>query len=103
MSQRKEAIKRGVSNVKKIYAKPYVTIEEYELSSNIASNCTMVVNMGPEALNAIKVCQDYYDKTGEIPPENGIAAYSLPYNVQFWSDETCDCYFTAGDTGCFTS
>lgn len=103
MSQGKEAIKRGVRNVKKNYAKPYVTIEEYELSSNIASNCALVVNMGPEGPGAIEICQDYYDKTGETRPKNGIAAYSLPYNVQFWTDESCDCYYSAGEAGCFTS
>lgn len=89
--------------MKKIYAKPYVAIEKYELSSNIASNCALVVNMGPEGTGAVRVCQDYYDKTGETPPESGIAMYSLPYNVQFWTEESCDCYYSAGGEGCFTS
>lgn len=88
--------------MKKIYSKPIVSVEMYELSSNIASNCNLVVNMGPEALNAIKVCDDYYEKTGETKPANGIASYSLPHNVQFWSEKTCDCYYSAG-SGCFTS
>lgn len=82
--------------MKKVYEKPSFEIEYYQLNSNIASNCTLVVNMGPEAPDAVTVCQDYYDKTGEP------AQYSLPHNVQFWTDETCDCYYSAG-SGCFTS
>ena len=84
--------------MKKVYEKPSFEIEYYQLNSNIASNCTLVVNMGPEATGAVKVCDDYYEKTGEQAP----ARYSLPHNVQFWTAETCDCYYSAGD-GCFTS
>ncbi|MCI7098866.1 MAG: hypothetical protein MR966_08195 [Lachnospiraceae bacterium] len=88
--------------MKKIYEKPYVEIENYELSSNIASNCALVVNMGPEGPGAIEVCDDYYEKTGETKPQSRISTFSLPHNVQFWSEETCDCYYSAG-SGCFTS
>lgn len=83
--------------MKKIYKKPIVEIERYELNCNIASNCALVVNMGPEGPDCIKVCEDYYEKTGEE-----ISTFSLPHNVQFWSEETCDCYYSAG-SGCFTS
>lgn len=88
--------------MKKIYEQPCAEIERYELSSNIASNCALVVNMGPEAPDAIKVCDDYYTKTGETRYTSNISSYSLPHNVQFWSEETCDCYYSAG-SGCFTS
>lgn len=88
--------------MKKVYEKPLVEIEVYTLDCSIASNCALVVNMGPEATNAIKVCDDYYEKTGESRSTNGVSAYSLPHNVQFWSEETCDCYYSAG-SGCFTS
>lgn len=88
--------------MKKIYEKPSVEIEMYELSSNIASNCSLVVEMGPEGPGAIKVCDDYYEKAGEEKP-NSRSLLSLPYNVQFWSEESCDCYYSAGVNGCFTS
>lgn len=88
--------------MKRVYEKPLFEIETYELSSNIASNCAIVVTMGPEGPGAIKVCRDYYDKVGEDAPA-GIAAYSLPHNVQFWSNKSCDCYYNAGGSGCFTS
>lgn len=101
MTQRKIVIRREYT-LKKVYKKPMVEIERYELSGNIASNCALVVNMGPEADDAVKVCDDYYEKTGETKPNSSIASYSLPHNVQFWSKETCDCYYSAG-SGCFTS
>lgn len=88
--------------MKKTYLKPFIEIEMYELSSNIANNCAIVVNMGPTGPDAIKVCPDYYEQTGETP-EAGISGFSLPHNVQFWTDESCDCYYSAGDAGCFTS
>ena len=84
--------------MKKTYVAPNLEIELYELNASIASNCNLVVDMGPEGPGAIEVCQDYYDKTGETRP----ATFSLPHNVQFWSEETCSCYYSAGD-GCFTS
>ncbi|MDD6066789.1 MAG: hypothetical protein PUD04_09550 [Firmicutes bacterium] len=87
--------------MKRVYEKPVAEIEMYELNSNIASNCALVVNMGPEGPGAIKVCDDYYDKTGDPRETKSISAYSLPHNVQFWSD--CDCYYSAGGNGCFTS
>lgn len=86
--------------MKKVYVAPTLEIELYELDASIASNCSMVVDMGPEAPDAKKVCDSYYEKTGE---ERGISANSLPYNVQFWSEESCDCYYSAGGKGCFTS
>lgn len=87
--------------MKKTYEAPALEIEVYELSASIASNCALVVDMGPEGPGAIKVCEDYYDKTGESRDASA-ASYSLPHNVQFWSEETCDCYYSAG-SGCFTS
>lgn len=87
--------------MKKKYTKPVVEIECYELSNNIASNCGIVVNMGPEAINAIKVCDEYYEITGE-PRNSNARTFSMPHNIQFWAAETCDCYYTAG-AGFFTS
>ena len=84
--------------MKKTYVAPNLEIELYELNASIASNCALVVQMGPQGPGAIEVCQDYYDKTGETMT----TTFSLPHNVQFWSEETCDCYYSAG-AGCFTS
>lgn len=86
--------------MKKVYVAPALEVEFYELDASIASNCALVVKMGPEGPGAIEVCEDYYQKTGE---ERGISTTSLPYNVQFWSEESCDCYYSAGGKGCFTS
>lgn len=89
--------------MKKVYHAPELEIEVYQMDASIASNCTLVVNMGPAAADAIKVCEDYYDKTGESKDGVNFNMRSLPHNVQFWSEESCDCYYSAGDRGCFTS
>lgn len=88
--------------MKKTYVAPNLEIELYELNASIASNCALVVQMGPQGPGAIEVCDDYYAKTGESRDPSTAALYSLPHNVQFWSEETCDCYYSAG-AGCFTS
>lgn len=85
--------------MKKEYEAPSLEFETYELDASIASNCAIVVKMGPEAPDAMEVCDDYYEETGEDKP----AARSIPHNVQFWSEKTCDCYYSAGGKGCFTS
>lgn len=88
--------------MKKTYQRPAMEFEAYELDMGIASNCALVVDMGPEGPgDEGRVCQDYYDKTGETPPA-GTTLFSLPHNIQFWTEETCDCYTSAG-SGCFTS
>lgn len=78
--------------MKKAYHAPELEIEVYQLNASIASNCNIVVNMGPEALDAELVCQDYYEIAGETMP----TARSRAHNIDFWTDNTCDCYYSAG-------
>ena len=80
--------------MKKVYEAPSLEIELYELDTSIASNCSTVVTMGPEGPGAEKVCQDYYDETGELYPDS--ATLSLRHNVDFWNN--CDCYYSASGT-----
>ncbi len=68
------------------YEKPMIEVENYELSTSIASNCKNVVTMGPEYEDHAP-CKDYYLHAGEDFPGN--KARSI-YNVDFW--ENCDCY-----------
>lgn len=83
--------------MKKVYVTPYVEFERYELDANIASSCTIVVSNGPE-MEGHKQCEDYYD-----PFVMGASLYNdRVYNVQFYSEENCDCYYTAGE-GYWTS
>lgn len=90
--------------MKKVYHAPELEIEVYQMDASIASNCALVVEMGPDGpgVPSIQyVCDDYYEKTGEARITS--RARSMPHNVQFWTDESCDCYYSAGDAGCFTS
>lgn len=86
-----------MSNMKKIYEAPDLEIETYQLDASIASNCTEVVTMGDYGGGEGEpACSDYLEKVG-------ISSYSLrPYNVNFW-ENSCDCYYTAGGEGFFTS
>ena len=79
--------------MKKVYEAPSLEIELYELDTSIASNCSTVVTMGPEGPGAEKVCDDYYEKSGEPYPAS--ANYSLRHNVDFWTEASCDCYYSA--------
>lgn len=85
-----------MSKMKKIYEAPALEIETYQLDASIASNCGTVVKMGPEGPGAVEVCQDYYDKAGEPYPDN--STWSLRHNIDFWTELTCDCYYSASGT-----
>lgn len=82
---------------KKVYNKPSVEVERYELNKSIASNCALVVSNGP-ALGEHNPCEDYVDPFAET----GVAMYSV-YNVSFYEDTNCDCYYSASDMGYWTS
>lgn len=85
--------------MKKVYEAPSIVFEEYELDSNIASNCGIVVSNGPAA-GTHSPCEDYLEKD---PFEaEGISLYGV-HNVQFYEDTNCDCYTTGGDYGYWTS
>ena len=83
--------------LKKVYEKPYVLIERYELNASIASNCAIVVSNGP-AMGTHALCDDYED------PFAGVSATTYGvYNVQFYEDTNCDCYYSSNDSGYWTS
>lgn len=86
--------------MKKVYSKPVVEIEVYELDTNIAANCGNRVTLGPEAPGKT-TCSEFEDAFD-------IAAYSLSRSIgvtPFYSDgaANCDCYYTSGGQGYFTS
>lgn len=85
--------------MKRVYEAPVLEIEIYQLDANIASNCTVVVNMGDEGGSTGQpACDDYLGMVGRT--RSNISSYA--YNVNFW-ESTCDCYTTAGGPGFFTS
>lgn len=83
--------------MKKVYVKPFVEIERYELNESIASNCAIVVSNGPE-MGTHKQCEDYVDYYGT----QSAVAYGV-YNVLFYEDTNCDCYYSATDAGYWNS
>lgn len=79
--------------MKRVYEAPILEIELYELDTNIASNCSQTVTMGPEGPEAEAVCKDYYDKAEEPYPES--ATWSRAHNIDFWTERNCDCYYSS--------
>lgn len=85
--------------MKKVYSKPLMEIEVYELNANIAANCGSTVTLGPEAAGHV-ICEEF---------ENAfdVASYSLRSvgGTPFYDDGSanCDCYYTSGGVGYFTS
>lgn len=71
------------------YEKPLLEIENYELDSSIASNCSLVVNSGPKHPEH-DPCSEYYEIIGMPMPAT---TYSSRYNIDFYDD--CDCYYSA--------
>ncbi|MGM9681443.1 MAG: hypothetical protein ACI3XR_08055 [Eubacteriales bacterium] len=89
--------------MKKDYVTPKLEIEYYQLSTGIASNCAVVVNMGDYGGGTGEdVCNDYLEMVGISGAKSITKSRSYAYNVNFW-ENTCDCYTTAGGPGFFTS
>lgn len=88
---------KGGDKMKRVYEAPIMEIELYELDTNIASNCGDVVNMGPEGPGAEDVCKDYYDKAEEPYPESATWSRAA-HNIDFWTEESCSCYYSASGT-----
>ena len=87
--------------MRKAYVAPLLEIEIYELNSNIASHCGIVVTNGP-SVGGKDACGDFPDPFTSI--EEPVAEINAPpYNVQFYDDTTCDCYTTGSDYGYWQS
>ena len=84
--------------MKKVYETPDIIIERYELNKSIASNCATVVSNGPE-VPGHEQGEDYDNPFGNY----SMARRSKPYNVSFYDDQSCDCYYTASGNGYWTS
>lgn len=85
--------------MKKIYVKPAIEIELYELDSNIASNCVTIRDFGPgNPITGDGVCDGF--------PSWGLMS-TMSTNTSFYQPgdayATCDCYYTAGGESYFTS
>lgn len=90
--------------MKKIYAKPVIEIEAYELSASIAASCESNVSLGPEAPNK-KVCDEFKDAFEVFSFIPGLGIQSAGAGTPFYSDGSanCDCYYSSGGGMYFTS
>ena len=90
--------------MKKNYIKPLIEIETYELSGAIAYNCTNVITLGPGIPGSEEYQQcDEFGGSGFLSLIPGVTVQSN--DKPFYSDGAahCDCYYTSGGQGYFTS
>lgn len=82
--------------MKKEYLKPTIEVEVYTLTASIAHLCSPIISMGPgnPLLNEPE-CDEFKDSFG------GFAANNSPATSFY--EKTCDCYYSAGGEGYFTS
>ena len=90
--------------MKKAYHKPLIEIERYELNASIAANCGRVITLGPEAPGK-DICDEFKDAFEVVSVIPGIGIMSITKNTPFYADgaANCDCYYTSGGLGYFTS
>lgn len=89
--------------MRKVYSKPTIEVELYTLDQSIAANCGNVVTLGPG---------DYEDKVcDKFKGDDEILTFNPGFSVQstaksFYNGENgpvCDCYYSSGGEGYFTS
>lgn len=93
--------------MKKTYVKPLIEIETYELSASIAPNCGNVISLGPGIPGSdeykYRMCDDYSD-VGFMSLNPGYSLNSTNVTPFYQNGaENCDCYYTSGNRGYFTS
>ena len=90
--------------MKKTYAKPVIEIEAYTLSASLAATCGNTVSLGPEAPGKTP-CDEFKDAFEVVSVIPGIGIMSIAKNTPFYADgaANCDCYYTSGGLGYFTS
>ena len=90
--------------MKKIYSKPLIEIEAYELNASIASNCSSVVSLGPGAPGK-PICNEFDDGFEVHSVIPGVGIQSSTGGIPFYNDgsASCNCYYQSGDNIYFTS
>lgn len=89
--------------MKKMYTSPVIEIESYNLSDSIAANCETIRNFGPGTPGGtIEVCTGFTP----IPTLPFSAGGNDIMSTSFYDGNkgpVCDCYYTAGGEGYFSS
>lgn len=83
------------------YTKPMIEIEKYELDASVAANCGPIVTLGPGTGTPESVCDEF---EGAFD----VSAYGLQRSggnsfYESGSAYACDCYYSSGGEGYFTS
>lgn len=97
--------------MKKIYVKPTLEIEQFELNANIAGNCGSVISFGPgDDTNPMNrpVCKEF---EGAFDVEiASVFSTKSSGNTPFYENggqvmngAVCDCYYSSGGNVYFTS
>lgn len=89
--------------MKKVYAKPRVEVEVYQVEAAIAANCSQIISLGPEAPGKTP-CEEFEGAFDVFGIKPGISIFSAG-GTPFYDDGSanCDCYYTSGDGSYFTS
>lgn len=89
--------------MRKAYMKPALEIECYDLSQAIAANCGRIVTLGPG--DSVGTVCDEFGGSFEVRSLN--PGYDLMSSGTSFYDGTtgpvCDCYYSSGGQGYFTS
>lgn len=84
--------------MRKVYKKPVVEVELYQLSQSIATACATVVSLGPGGTygdTTYEVCSEYKVDTGSRSGTSTVD--TAVYEGSFYSTDTCSCYHSLGD------
>ena len=102
--------------MKKVYSKPTIEVEIYEINTAIATGCGQVVNLGPG--NTLhKTCDSYLEQmdmgggvyagdvyyTDQHPDCELDSNHLSPAKMNFYDDGGCSCYLSAQGSTVFTS
>lgn len=89
--------------MKKVYTSPMIEIESYDLSCSIAAACATKPEFGPGVPGGVSACPGFIE-IPELPFDsigNSIQAQSFYDGTD--GNPACDCYYTAGGEGYFSS
>lgn len=84
--------------MKRVYVTPDFEVERYEMNASIAANCSNIQTQGPD-VGSHDPCEGW----PIIPDEPDFEMMTLGEGKSFYSDGTCNCYYSSGGEGYFTS
>lgn len=94
--------------MKKVYTKPLLMIEDYEINTAIAAGCSHTINLGSGGVPGHSACSDFGEdpwafSTYSLNNWDEGCAGGIPGEYRSFYEENCDCKYTAAGEGYFTS